>query len=62
MYPILFQDTEYIDERQQCFMLHTGVSDTHYMCPETKQELLKIENGWHRATYNAVTRLGVISH
>lgn len=43
-------------------MLHTGVSDTHYMCPETKQELLKIENGWHRATYNAVTRLGVIFH
>lgn len=61
-YITLFQDTEYIDERQHCFMLHTGVSDTHYMCPETKQELLKIENGWHRATYNAVTRLGVISH
>lgn len=43
-------------------MLHTGASDTHYMCPETKQELLKLENGWHRATYNAVTRLGVNSH
>ncbi len=41
-------------------MLHTGISDTHYMCAETKTELLRLENGWHRATYNAVTRLGVM--
>ncbi|XP_071038537.1 gamma-1-syntrophin isoform X2 [Parasteatoda tepidariorum] len=54
----ILKDTEYIDERQNCFMLHTGASDTHYMCSETKSELLRIENGWHRATYNAVTRLG----
>lgn len=52
------KESEYVDERQHCFMLKTGVSDTHYLCSETKAELLKIENGWHRATYNAVTRLG----
>ncbi|GBO35300.1 hypothetical protein AVEN_77703-1 [Araneus ventricosus] len=56
----ILKDTELLDERQHCFMLHTGVSDTHYMCAETKNELLRIENGWHRATYNAVTRLGVL--
>ncbi|GFQ96913.1 gamma-2-syntrophin [Trichonephila clavata] len=54
----ILKDTELLDERQHCFMLHTGISDTHYMCAETKNELLRIENGWHRATYNAVTRLG----
>ncbi|XP_054719473.1 gamma-1-syntrophin-like [Uloborus diversus] len=54
----ILKESQYIDERQHCFMLHTGVSDTHYLCAENKAELLRIENGWHRATYNAVTRLG----
>lgn len=52
------KESEFVDERQNCFMIQTGTSETHYLCAETRAELLRIETAWHRATYNAVTKLG----
>ncbi|ROT69965.1 hypothetical protein C7M84_011774 [Penaeus vannamei] len=34
------------------------MQESRYLSVETRQELLRIENAWHRAVYNAVTRLG----
>ncbi|CAL4091691.1 unnamed protein product, partial [Meganyctiphanes norvegica] len=54
----IIKESEYVDERQHCFLLQTAMQESRYLSVETRQELLRIENAWHRAVYNAVTRLG----
>ncbi|XP_063588298.1 gamma-1-syntrophin-like [Penaeus indicus] len=54
----VIKESEYVDERQHCFLLQTAMQESRYLSVETRQELLRIENAWHRAVYNAVTRLG----
>lgn len=55
----VIKESEYVDERQHCFLLQTAMQESRYLSVETRQDLLRIENAWHRAVYNAVTRLGV---
>ncbi|XP_045110953.1 gamma-2-syntrophin-like isoform X2 [Portunus trituberculatus] len=54
----VIKESEYVDERQHCFLLQTAMQESRYLSVETRQDLLRIENAWHRAVYNAVTRLG----
>ncbi|KAF2363128.1 PH domain-like [Trinorchestia longiramus] len=54
----IIKESEYVDERQHCFLIQTALQESKYLSVETRQDLLRIENAWHRAVYNAVTRLG----
>ena len=55
----VIKESEYVDERQHCFLLQTVGRDSRYFSMETRQELLRLESAWHRAVCQAVSTLGV---
>ncbi|CAH1773635.1 unnamed protein product, partial [Owenia fusiformis] len=50
----ILKDSELQDERQHCFSIQHGSGETHYLCSESRQELLKLEKEWFRTNYMAV--------
>ncbi|XP_076371525.1 gamma-2-syntrophin-like [Tachypleus tridentatus] len=52
------KECDYMDERQHCFLIQTGPSQSRYFSVESRAELLRLETAWNRATYYAVTKLG----
>ena len=55
----VIKESEYVDERQHCFLLQTVGRESRYFSMETRQELLRLESAWHRAVCQAVSTLEV---
>ena len=53
------KESEYVDERQHCFLLQTSGQESRYFSMETRQDLLKMESSWHRSVCRTVSQLGV---
>jgi len=53
----VIKESEYVDERQHCFLLQTVGRESRYFSMETRQELLRLESAWHRAVCQAVSTL-----
>ena len=53
------RESEYLDERQHCFLLQTAGGDPRYLTVETRQELLRIDSSWNTAIITSVVKLGV---
>ncbi|XP_023333990.1 gamma-1-syntrophin [Eurytemora carolleeae] len=54
----VIKESEYVDERQHCFLIQTFGQQSHYLSVETRQELLRLESAWHRAVCLAISQLG----
>lgn len=54
----VIKESEYVDERQHCFLIQTFGQQSHYFSVETRQELLRLESAWHRAVCLAISQLG----
>jgi len=54
----VIKESEYVDERQHCFLIQTFGQQSHYFSVETRQELLRLESSWHRAVCLAISQLG----
>jgi len=54
----VIKESEYVDERQHCFLIQTFGQQSHYFSVETRQELLRLESAWHRAVCFAISHLG----
>lgn len=54
----VIKESEYVDERQHCFLIQTFGQNSHYFSVETRQELLRLESAWHRAVCLAISQLG----
>ena len=55
----VIKESEYVDERQHCFLLQTVGRESRYFSMETRQELLRLESAWHRGVCQAVSTLEV---
>jgi len=54
----VIKESEYVDQRQHCFLIQTFGQQSHYLSVETRQELLRLESAWHRAVCLAISQLG----
>jgi len=55
----LTKESEHVDERQNCFVLQTAdCPDSRYFSLETKAELMKLHNAWHRSVCYTISQMG----
>ncbi|WAR18087.1 SNTG1-like protein [Mya arenaria] len=56
MFKIL-QDSELVDDKQNCCSVQTTSKETIYLSLESRAELLQLERAWYRTNHGAIARL-----